>query len=154
MNLKEIATCDPRIDALIFASEDYCADTGMKRTASRKELHYARSAIATVAHAYDLQAIDLVCVDYKNEAALQEECREGVEMGYNGKQAIHPSQISVIHREFSPRSEDITYARAILEGYKQHSQTGIGAFDLNGKVIDLPVVRWAERMLLYAKQME
>jgi citrate lyase subunit beta-like protein len=154
MNLKKIAKCDPRIDALIFASEDYCAETGMRRTASRKELYYARSAVATVAHAYGLQPIDLVCMDYENHAILREECREGVEMGYQGKQAIHPGQIDIVHREFSPRAEDIDYARLIVQGYQQHVQTGIGVFDLNGKVIDLPVVKWAERILSYANLMQ
>ena len=150
MKLKKIARCDPRIDAFIFASEDYCAETGMRRTNTRKELYYPRSAVVTAAHAYNLQAIDLVCMDYENHDLLREECREGVEMGYQGKQAIHPGQIDIIHKEFSPRTEDIEYARLIVQGYQQHVQTGIGVFDLNGKVIDLPVVKWAERILSYA----
>ena len=59
----------------------------MIRTSHRKELLYARSAVATTAHAYGLHAIDMVCIDYANMTVLEEECREGREMGFTGKAA-------------------------------------------------------------------
>jgi len=147
MNLKEICTSDPRVDALVFASEDYCADTGMIRTRSRKELTYARQAMVAHAHAYNLQAIDLVCQDYKDDDILREECQEGKEFGFTGKQAIHPRQIDIIQEMFSPSQKDLEYARRILDGFKNHTSKGIGAFVLDGKMIDQPVVRWAERLI-------
>ncbi len=60
MNIKEISNADPRMDALIFAAEDYCADTGLIRTSTRSEMMYARQAVVTAACAYGLQAIDMV----------------------------------------------------------------------------------------------
>ncbi|KAF9432281.1 hypothetical protein BGZ76_011021 [Entomortierella beljakovae] len=152
MNLKEIATADPRVDALIFAAEDYCADMGLTRTSEGTEMLYGRSAIAVAAHAYGLQAIDLVCIDYKNDDILKDECEFGRRMGYLGKQAIHPRQLDIIQRCFLPTDQEIARAADISEGYQEHSKRGVGAFNYNGKVIDLPVVKWAEKILSRARQ--
>lgn len=58
----QIASSSPLLDALLFAAEDFCADTGIRRTTDRKELYYARSAVVLAAKAYSLSAIDLVCI--------------------------------------------------------------------------------------------
>ncbi|KAK5829035.1 Pyruvate/Phosphoenolpyruvate kinase-like domain-containing protein [Linnemannia elongata] len=152
MNLKEIATADPRVDALVFAAEDYCADLGLTRTREGTEMLYGRQAIVTAAHAYGLQAIDLVCMDYKNDEILREECEFGRRMGFLGKQAVHPRQLEIIQRCFLPTDHEIARAADISEGYQEHSKRGVGAFNYNGKVIDLPVVKWAEKILSRARQ--
>ncbi|KAG0371474.1 hypothetical protein BGX24_001622 [Mortierella sp. AD032] len=152
MNLKEIATSDPRVDALVFAAEDYCADLGLTRTREGTEMLYGRQAIVTAAHAYGLQAIDLVCMDYKNDDILREECEFGRRMGFLGKQAVHPRQLEIIQRCFLPTDHEIARAADISEGYQEHSKRGVGAFNYNGKVIDLPVVKWAEKILSRARQ--
>ncbi|KAI9009514.1 Pyruvate/Phosphoenolpyruvate kinase-like domain-containing protein [Gaertneriomyces semiglobifer] len=154
MNIREIAQSDPRVDALVFAAEDYAADVGLIRTPSRREFTYARQRVATAASAFGLQAIDMVCVDYQNPAILEDECREGREWGFTGKQAIHPKQLEIIQGIFSPSPEDIARATRIVEGYLEHSKKGIGAFNLDGKMIDTPVVKWAERLLAKAKMMQ
>jgi len=120
---------------------------GLIRTESRKELLYARSAVVTTAVAYGLQSIDLVCLNYNNESALETECQEGRELGFTGKQAIHPRQIPTIHRAFAPQQSEIEYASRIVAGYEEHSKQGVGAFGLDGKVVDMPVVKWAQRVL-------
>jgi citrate lyase subunit beta-like protein len=76
------------VDAIVFASEDYCADTGAIRTPSLVELLYARSAVVTTAKAYGLQAIDLVCMDFKNADILAVECLSGRQLGFTGKVVI------------------------------------------------------------------
>ncbi|RKP22207.1 Pyruvate/Phosphoenolpyruvate kinase-like domain-containing protein, partial [Syncephalis pseudoplumigaleata] len=159
MNLKEIATSDTRLSALLFAAEDYCADlAGLIRTTHRREMLYARSALVTTACAYGLQSIDLasrdhsfVCMDYQDDEILRHECQEGREMGFTGKQAIHPRQIVTIQEMFRPSEEDLIRAVKIVKGYVEHAQRGLGAFGLEGKVIDLPVVKWAERLIARAR---
>ncbi|KAI8823749.1 Pyruvate/Phosphoenolpyruvate kinase-like domain-containing protein [Fimicolochytrium jonesii] len=153
LNIRDIANADARIDGLIFAAEDFAADTGLVRTPSRTEFLYARQRVATAASAFGLQAIDMVCVDYQNPDVLEEECREGREWGFTGKQAIHPNQLETIQRIFSPSPSDIERATKIVEGYQEHMKKGIGAFNLDGKMIDMPVVKWAERLLAKAKMM-
>ncbi|KAI8809204.1 Pyruvate/Phosphoenolpyruvate kinase-like domain-containing protein [Cladochytrium replicatum] len=152
MNLKEIATSDPRVDCLVFASEDFCADVGLIRTSSRKEMIYARQAVVTTAAAYGLQAVDLVCIQYNDENVLIEECEEGHQFGFTGKQAIHPKQIETIQKLFLPSDKDVDFAERIVAGFKENTGKGVGAFNLDGKMIDMPMVKWAERMLKRARR--
>ncbi len=93
----------------------------------------------------------MVCIDYKSLEVLEEEAMEAYEMGYTGKQVIHPSQISAVNRIFSPTAEQIDRARKILEEYERHSANGLGAFELDGAVIDLPVVKQAHNILKRAR---
>ncbi|KJE96847.1 hypothetical protein CAOG_07108 [Capsaspora owczarzaki ATCC 30864] len=150
LNLREIAASCPRLDALIFASEDLCADMGITRTAGARELLFARSSTVVHAVAHRLQAIDMVCMEFKDNQRLSQECEEGFEMGFTGKQAIHPNQIPIVNDKFRPPASAIKKATRILEGYKAVTDKGVGAFDLDGQVIDLPVVKWAEKVLARA----
>ncbi|KAJ2589999.1 hypothetical protein IWW49_002229 [Coemansia sp. RSA 1797] len=151
VNVREIAEAHPFVDALLFAAEDYCADTGITRTPSRQELYYARSVVATTAHAYKLQAIDMVTMDFRNPQILEEEAKEGAEMGFTGKQVIHPSQVDIVQERFAPPKEAVDRAIRIVSGYHTHYEAGKGAFDLDGKAIDMPVVKWAYRVLRRAE---
>ncbi|KAJ2978562.1 hypothetical protein NUW54_g11267 [Trametes sanguinea] len=74
-----------KLSALLFAAEDYCADTGIIRTTSRQELLYTRSHIVVTAKAFGLQAIDMVCVNYKDLEYLRNECEDGRRLGFTGK---------------------------------------------------------------------
>lgn len=115
-----------------------------------KELLYARSKFVSIAKAFDLQAIDLVCIDFKNLEKLKNECIDGKNMGFDGKQAIHPTQIPVIHEWFEPSSARINESQEILKIFIDNQKRGIGAFDYNGKVVDMPVVKEAAKTLVRA----
>ena len=93
----------------------------------------------------------MVCIDFKNLRVLQEECKEGKEWGFTGKQAIHPSQVDVIQRQFSPSKCQVEKALAIIKGYEESVKKGLGAFNLNGIMIDMPVVKLAHKTLQRAK---
>jgi citrate lyase subunit beta-like protein len=156
MNLQEIAKAGTGatslpcayLDALIFASEDYCADLELIRTESATEMLYARSKLVTVAKAYGLQAIDMVHIDFRNLEDLERECQEGREMGFTGKQAIHPAQLETIHRKFAPSATDIDFARKCVREYEAATATaGKGACVVDGIVVDAPVYKWALKIL-------
>ncbi|EGC36142.1 hypothetical protein DICPUDRAFT_32306 [Dictyostelium purpureum] len=153
INLKDICnyslgTDTPsQLNALIFASEDYCADTGITRTPSATELLYARSSVVNHAVAHGLQAIDMVCINYKDQEALKKETLEGVHLGFHGKQAIHPNQIEIINDCFRPSLEKFRFASKIVEENEIHQSQGKGAFEIDGKMIDMPMVKWAKKVL-------
>ncbi|KAJ2557530.1 hypothetical protein EV175_001289 [Coemansia sp. RSA 1933] len=151
VNVRSIAESDRRVDALLFAAEDYCADTGITRTPGRAELYYARSVVSTTAHAYRLQAIDMVTMDFRNDAVLQDETTEAAQMGFTGKQVIHPAQVDAVQRLFVPPADALARALRIVKGYQENYVLGKGAFDLDGKAIDMPVVKWAYRTLRRAE---
>jgi citrate lyase beta subunit len=151
INLKEIAGTDPRLQALIFGAEDLAGDIGAVRTREAWEVFYARSAVVTHAAAFDLQAIDMVFIDYKDTEGLVHESREAARMGYAGKQVIHPNQIAPTQGAFTPDDAAIAYALSVMNAMREHQDAGKGAFSLNGKMIDMPLVKAAERVLARAK---
>lgn len=149
-NLKEVASACSRLQALIFGSEDLAADIGAERTRAGWEIFYARSAVVTFAAAYDLQAIDMVYIDFHDDEGLRQESVQGAQMGYSGKQVIHPNQVPIVQEAFTPSPEAIAHARRIVEAFHEHQKSGAGAFALDGKMIDAPIVKTAERVLAKA----
>ena len=147
MNLREIAQADSRLVALVFGAEDFASSIGAQRTLRGEEVFYARSAVVVAAAAFGLDAIDMVCNDLSDEEALQEECRVGRQLGFVGKTLIHPCQIDIAHLVFSPSPNEIARAQRIVDTFRTHQAEGTGAFVLDGKMIDMPVVRQAERVL-------
>ncbi len=107
VNLRDIAQASDRLDALIFGAEDLAGDIGATRTKAGWEVFYARSAVVTHAAAFGLQAIDTLCTNFNDEAALIEDCHVGVQLGFSGKLAIHPKQVAVIQDAFTPSAEII-----------------------------------------------
>lgn len=147
VNLREIASADPRLEALIFGAEDLIGDIGGIRTAEAWEVFYARSAVVTHAAAFGLQAIDMVCIDFQNIERIQKESLQGAQMGFTGKQTIHPNQIVPVQDAFTPTDEAIAHARHLLNAFQAHQEAGRGAFAFEGKMIDAPVIKAAERVL-------
>lgn len=151
VNLREIAESDPRLSALIFGAEDLAGDIGAKRTPDGWEVFYARSAVVLHAKAYGLQAIDTVYVDLKDLDGLVAQTEQALYMGYTGKLAIHPRQVDPIQRVFTPSAEEIQRAKRLIDAHTAHQQSGTGAFQLDGKMVDMPMVRAAEAVLARAR---
>jgi len=147
VNLKEVCEAAARLQALVFGAEDLASDIGMTRSVEATEVLYARSAVVTCAAAYGLQAIDMVCVDFQDDERLRREAAEGARLGYAGKQAIHPRQISLIQTAFSPTPEAIVQAQRIVEAAQAHEARGVGAFALDDKMVDAPIVKGARALL-------
>jgi len=151
MNLREIAQATPKLDALVFGAEDYAASVGAVRTRENWETFYARSAVVTAAGAYNLQAIDLVFVGLDDQPGLEAECISGRQLGFIGKTLIHPGQIETANRIFAPDPKEVDQAQRLLAAFATHQQAGAGAFAYEGKMVDMPVIRTAQRLLARAE---
>jgi citrate lyase beta subunit len=149
LNLKEIAA-HPRLDAIIFGGEDFAASIGAVRTKDAIELLYARQAVIVACAAYDLQPIDIVTIDYKDLDALKVESEFGARLGFSGKQIIHPNQVQAVQEAFTPSAEAIAYARRIVETFEASQKEGKGAYSLDGKMIDMPLLKNAQKVLARA----
>ena len=147
VNLHEISAADPRLEAMVFGAEDFVGDIGALRTPESWEVFYARSALVTHAAAFGLQAIDMVKIDFQDIDALRRECLQGVQMGFSGKQIIHPKQVGPVQETFTPSDEAIEHALRVTRAFAEHQSAGRGAFALDGKMIDAPIVKAAERIL-------
>ena len=75
-------------------------------------------------------------------------------MGYTGKFAIHPSQIDIINETFSPSPEETAYARQIMEAWEQAEAAGRGSLAVDGRMVDVPVVKRAQNLLAFSDAIE
>ncbi|KAL8676600.1 MAG: hypothetical protein Q9186_006900 [Xanthomendoza sp. 1 TL-2023] len=148
-NLSSICAASPLLSGLIFAAEDFAFDLSITRTPSLTEFLYARSAIVTAARAHDLAStIDLVCTSFRGaegEKILEEECINGKNLGFNGKQCIHPNQVSIAQRAFAPGEKEVEWAVRVTVA--DGKAEGRGAWTLEGKMVDVPVVGKAKAIV-------
>lgn len=151
LDLAGICQASPRIAGLVFGAEDFTADAGITRTLAAHELLYARSRLVMHAAAFGFHSIDMVQTNYSDNALLERECREGAEIGFTGKQVIHPAQVEIVQAAFTPAAELIEYAQRVIDGARQAHTEGKGAFTLDGHMVDAPVIKRAERILERAR---
>jgi len=147
VNIKEIAGADLRLDALIFGAEDYAGDLGAKRTPAADEVFYARSAVVVHAAAFGLMAIDMLWANFKDHVGLKRMAEEGAGLGFSGMQIIHPDQIKPARLAFTPSADELSAAKRVVDAFEQNSKEGRGAFALDGKMVDMPMVKAARRVL-------
>ena len=151
VNLGEIASTDSRLEALIFGAEDLAADIGAHRSQSGWEVFHSRSEVVTHAAAFGLQAIDMVYINFQDSEGLQVQATQGAHLGYDGKQVIHPDQVNPVQEAYTPNDVEITEAKSIVETYAAHQAAGRGAFAMDGKMVDAPLVKSAQSVLERAR---
>ena len=150
INAPQIATASKRIVALAFGAEDLTHDLGGER--SWGTLAYSRGALVLAAKASGIQALDTIYPDTRDERGLREETKKIRAMGFDGKGVIHPDQIPPIHDCFTPSTQEIKDAQAIIKALQEAKKKGLGVASLEGKMIDEPVERKAKKILSLAKQ--
>jgi len=148
-----IAAASENVVALTIGLEDYTADLGVVKTAEGRESQYARSRLVNAARAAGVQAIDSVYSDVADMEGLRRWGENSRALGFEGMGCIHPAQIPVIHSAFAPSSAEIEKAQKVVGAYEEAQQRGIAVVSLGSKMIDLPVVQRALKLVARAKQM-
>jgi len=152
MNVSEIIAADAEIPAILFGAEDLTAELGVPRTLQGEELIYARSAVVIAAATIEAEPIDAVWVDFANPEALRQDAARAKALGFRGKMAIHPDQVSVINDVFSPTAAEIAAARQLIEADTRARETGEGVFRFGDTMVDAPVIKRAKRVLELAER--
>jgi citrate lyase subunit beta/citryl-CoA lyase len=147
LNARELAVASPRVMALAFGAEDFTLDLGVERSRDGSETRYPRAMVALAAHGANRLAIDTPWTAISDEGGLIRETEEGRQFGYTAKQAIHPSQIGPIHAVFTPTATEVAWAQRVIAAYDEAIARGTGAINLDGKLIDVPMVARARRVL-------
>ncbi|WP_394741626.1 HpcH/HpaI aldolase/citrate lyase family protein [Natronococcus roseus] len=142
----EIAGADAT-DALVFGAEDLSADLGATRTREGTEVLYARERVVLAAAARDCEAIDTLVTDFGDGERLREDAAFSVQLGYDGKLAIHPAQVDPINEAFSPDPDEVEWAERVLEAEREAEEANRGVFEVDGEMIDAPLIAQAERIL-------
>jgi len=152
VNMREIAGSSGRVAGLLLGAEDLTADLGVKRTRRGLEILYARSKMAMVCKAAGIAAIDTPFADIRDEAGLHYDAHTARALGMTGKAAIHPGQINVIRKAFTPDEEEIAYAARIISAMEEAEKESRGVLALDGRMLDAPAVAWAKQTLEKAKR--
>jgi citrate lyase beta subunit len=147
LRLVELVQSGRRILALSFGYDDFTADLGVPRTKDGLETLYPRAQLAIAARAAGALAIDGPYAEIKDLATLEAESRASRQLGFTGKQCIHPSQIEPVNRAFTPTADEIARAREIVAAYESAAASGHGSTRLGESMVDAPVVRRARRLL-------
>lgn len=148
----QVAAASLRVKCLAFGSVDYALDIDAELTKEGFELLYARSHLVNVSRAAGIESpVDAVYTDIHDLEGLKKETTFVKQMGFQGKLVVYPKQIDVVNQVFIPSKQDIEIAHMILAAYEKSVKEGLGAIQVNGKMIDLPVVERAKRMVDKAK---
>ncbi len=155
-NLHKMAKI-PRVDAITWGAEDLSGVLGAKekrdaRGSYLEVFSYVRATCLLSAVAGNADPIDAVYVDIKNPDGLIQECKDGANMGYTGKVTIHPSQIDIVNKAFTPTAEEILEAKELIAAFSQNESKGRMAFSFKGQMVDVPHLVRAKEILLKAKQ--
>jgi len=146
----QICAASPRIVAVAFGAEDFTDDMGIERSEDESELAYARSVVCTAARAAGIDALDTPFFRFKDPDGLRENVRAAKRLGFKGKFAIHPAQVDPINTLFSPSKAELAYARRVVSVFEEAERAGRGSTSLDGKVVDVPVVKRARSILALA----
>lgn len=151
--IASFACLPARVRGLTWGAEDLAADIGaLSNRAPDGEFDpvyaHARTMCLYAAAAAGVPAIDTVDTEIRDAAAVERRARESRRQGYTGKMAIHPAQIAPIHAAFRPSEAEVDWARKVLEAFR--ASPGAGALSLEGRMLDKPHIRQAERILAAA----
>jgi citrate lyase subunit beta/citryl-CoA lyase len=142
----------PRVELLMLGSLDLGVELRLEPRPDGLEILYARSKVVTDSAAAGIGApIDVVHLDFRDLAGLEESTRFARSVGFGGKGCIHPDQVAVVNRVFAPDTEDVEWARRVVDAYESGEREGKGAVALEGTMVDLPVVERARQVLAEAK---
>ncbi|MFA5007494.1 MAG: CoA ester lyase [Candidatus Izemoplasmatales bacterium] len=140
----------PRIEGVLLGAEDLAADMEFERTKEGAELAYPRARVAFACRSEEIASIDTPFTDVNDEIGLERDARTAKSLGFTGKAVIHPNQIETVRRVFAPTEAEIRWATRILSAAKEADRKGLGAFSLDGRMVDRPIVVRAEKILLRA----
>lgn len=152
MKAFEIAQSADNIVAMSIGLEDYTADIAAQRTNEGKESEFAKGMVLNACKAVGIQALDSVFSDVSDMEALKKYALSSKALGFDGMGCIHPRQIKIINESFTPNEQEIEQAQKIVLAYNEAAKNGLGVVALGTKMIDLPVVKRAEKILNIAIQ--
>jgi citrate lyase subunit beta/citryl-CoA lyase len=158
-NAVDIARSSDRLEAIIFGAGDLSASQRARVDGNFDPVgeypgdfwHFARFQVVTAARAAGIDAIDAPYPAYQDPDGYRRSAVQASLLGFDGKWAIHPSQIPIAHEVFSPTSVEIADAEAAMEAYRHAEAEGIGAIGRDGKLVDAAHMRLAENVLYKAK---
>ncbi len=146
--IEAILGAGTRVRRVAFGAGDFTLDVAMAWSRSETELAHARAMIVTASRAAGAEApLDTVWVDLTDPEGLEASAHTALAYGFQGKMCIHPEQIAVVNRVFTPSDAEVAFAERVTAAFAQAEAEGSAAIQLDGKFIDYPIVYRAQRVL-------
>ena len=151
--VEEIARSSDRIATMSIGVEDYCLELGVEPSADGLELLYPVARLVTVCKTVGVQPTGLVgsIADFRDLTTFEQAAQRARQLGCEGAGCIHPDQVTVLNRVFTPDPAKVEHARRVVEAFEDGVRRGTASVNLDGKMVDIPVVKRAEVILARAR---
>ena len=149
-----LAGAHPSVAGLVAGTSDLARDLHARHVPSREPLLFALSAVVLAARAHGLAALDGVHLALDDDAGFEAACRQGRDLGFDGKTLVHPRTIEAANRHFSPGPEELEAARRLLAAWREAREAGRGVTVLDGRLVEELHAREAARLVALAEAVE
>lgn len=146
-----ICYASQRLIGVSMGAEDYATSLGVMRTPGSREIEFARARLANAAMAANIVPIDCPEPDYRDLEHFERDIVHARSLGYRGKYCIHPTQVEIANRVFSPTGEQLAWAQRVVDAYEVGEKQGLGAVGLDGAMVDRPVYQRALDLLRWSQ---
>jgi citrate lyase subunit beta/citryl-CoA lyase len=149
LKAQEIAMASPRIESMSIGPEDYCLELGVEPSPEGMEIFYPVSWVVTVCKSAGIRPMGLVgsIAGFRDLQGFEQAANRGRQLGCEGASCIHPDQVAVLNRVFSPLPEKVEYARRAVEAFEEGVRRGTASINLDGKMVDIPVYNRSKLIL-------
>lgn len=156
LRVEEIATASLRIQSMAVGMEDYCLELDVEPSPDGLEIFYPVSRVVTVCKAEGIIPLGLLgsIGDFSNMEGFERSADRARQVGCEGAACIHPKQVEVLNRVFSPSPEKVAYAKQVVKAFEEGVSRGTASVNVNGKMVDIPIYYRAQRVLKRAEAIE
>ena len=144
VNAYDVCSAHPMVAAAYFGAEDFISEMGGRRTPGGAEVDYARSRVVLAARRAGVTPIDQAVIEIRDDARFQDDAERGRDMGYEGKICLLPRQVTAANTAFSPNAQEVAWAHRLIRTYDEAMARGLGTIDLEGRMIDGPLLKRAQ----------
>jgi citrate lyase subunit beta/citryl-CoA lyase len=145
--LNDIAERGPRVIAMMLGGEDFALETGSVPSDESLELPKRLVAFAAQAHGVAMIGILGTVADYSDPAAYRKSAERARRFGFSGGTCVHPGLVQALNEAFTPSADDVAYAKKLIAADEKAAVEGRGSFTVDGKMIDIPVIDRARRLI-------
>jgi citrate lyase subunit beta/citryl-CoA lyase len=151
LRVEEIAGASPRLACLVMGTSDLVKDLRARHTPGRLEVAVSLGLTVLAARAHGLAVLDGVHLDLADDAGLEAACRQGADLGFDGKTLIHPKTVEVANRVFTPGDEEVARARRIMAAHAEALAAGRAVAVVDGRLVEALHVESARRLVALAE---
>jgi citrate lyase subunit beta/citryl-CoA lyase len=152
-HMAEIACASPRITALSLGAEDFTRDIGVEPSAEGEEQEYGKGMVIVAARLAGVQpqGLSSTLANFSDLEGLARSATRAYRIGFKGASCIHPTQVPVLNRCYSPDPDAVDYAYRVINVYEESESAGRASVSLDGKMIDIPIVERARTLVARAE---